>query len=696
MSRGAVARSLTALFGLVVSLSINFHSFIADFNLVPGDRGDARLVIFTLEHWFKVFQGREAFYVLQMFYPDRLALGYADGLFLFSFPYAIFRVVGLDYFTSYQLLFVFMTMLGYATCLWLLQRALRLDLPFAALGAILLTSLNSVQFQAEIGKLLAFYFYPILLGLLYIYSRIRKRSGWQAWLSLNLFVGLLGLLFFTSYYPAWFFLFTLLLFAVVRFAVSWLSRGIRATVAGVVGFTRASWLQLLVSTTVLIISLIPFGLTYAPVVLSHSSRSFGLVLDFAPSVRDLINVSDRNYLWSPLLTWFHFKFGNREVQMGSPLLVLALFMFFYLRQLVFARRKAAAAASQHDDFIVALSTTAFVIPALIIKYHNVSLWYVVYSLVPGASALRAVGRYLIIVDMIVVVAVVYALNEAFTRLAAARAHTRRPLLGGFVILAAVLVAEQANGAAYRLDKADQLAFMGEYRAPGTPCATFFINNSPSADLPVGYYQLDAMMISMKLGIPTVNGYSGFAPAEVFTMVPTGAEYKYEILKWLQGNGSAAGICELDYRSKSFLPVDVASEYQKYLQLDRQGYLEAFSALFSAAQRFLVDKNPLSNLYPQYLEEHGYLRTSFGYQPGASYRWMQNRYSLGERSFGNIPCVGIGIVGTYDEIRGIIDGYGPRAIQIFFPDPQPLVPDVAVPGDTRGELLMLFPVEGLSH
>ena len=68
--------------------------------------------------------------------------------------------------------------------------------------------------------------------------------------------------------------------------------------------------------------------------------------------------------------------------------------------------------------------------------------------------------------------------------------------------------------------------------PGTDCRAFFIDNPASTDLPVGYYQLDAMMIAMKVGIPTVNGYSGFAPNEAFTMVPTGAEYKYRILQWL--------------------------------------------------------------------------------------------------------------------------------------------------------------------
>jgi hypothetical protein len=83
-----------ALGGLLVSLWINYHWYLPDFNMVAGDRGDTRLVVFTLEHWFRAFQGLEPFLRLQMFYPDPNALAYADGLFLFGLPYAALRAIG--------------------------------------------------------------------------------------------------------------------------------------------------------------------------------------------------------------------------------------------------------------------------------------------------------------------------------------------------------------------------------------------------------------------------------------------------------------------------------------------------------------------------------------------------------------------------------------------------------------------------
>ncbi len=167
-----------------MSLWINFHWYLPDFGFLPGDRGDTRLVVFTLEHWFRVFQGLEPFFRLQMFYPDPNALAYADGLFLFGLPYAAFRLVGMDYFSSYQLLLVCLTCVGYIAW-FVLRRVFRMATGPAALGAILLASLNALQLQADIGKLSAIHLFPVLLLLVWSYIGAKDRGEWRAFLGLT-------------------------------------------------------------------------------------------------------------------------------------------------------------------------------------------------------------------------------------------------------------------------------------------------------------------------------------------------------------------------------------------------------------------------------------------------------------------------------------------------------------------------------
>jgi hypothetical protein len=684
---------LPALAGLLLSLLVNFRSYLIDFNLVPGDLGDSRLMVFTLEHWFSVFRGQESFYSLRMFHPDPLALAYADGLFLFGIPYSALRALGLDYFTSYQLLLVFLTAVGYIAWLALLRRGLRLRASIAVLGAILLTSLNALQVQADIGKLTAVHFFPLLIWLLWL--SVEAKAGLSATLAAAGFAAGLGLLFFTSYYPAWFLFFTLILFAALAFLVEAFLLGPRIALSGFRRILGGRWQQLSLAVVVLLLSLAPFFATYAPLVASDASRQFSLVLEFTPTIQDVINVSPLNYIWSPVLRALAFDFRNREVQMGSPILVALLALITALALARRVHRQGWRDVSGRDRLLVLLAATALAIVVISVKVNEVSLWYLVYRVVPGASALRALGRILMIVDMIFIVLAICGLDDALSIMSSSRRVGAWYLTAGAAFIAAALVAEQVNAATFRLDKASQLSFMRRVRAPEAGCDAFYINHVAVDDLPIGYYQLDAIMIGMQLRIPTVNGYSGIEPHEAFRLAPMGVEYKYQILDWLQGRGATEGICELALRTSTFRPVDVAGEYEEARSGFQAELLGTFAELYEAAVDFLADGNSIMDLYPQYLQERGYLDASLGYETGPRYRWIQQRYWMGSHACGNKLCVGIGVVGRHADLSPVFERYGSRAKLVYFPDHNRLWDAESIADRTLGEALFIFPVDVLS-
>lgn len=681
--------------GLLLTLFINYHGYLTDFNLVPGDQGDTRLVVFTLEHWLAALDGSQAPLQLNMFYPDRLALGYADGLILFAVPYVVLRILGLDYFTSYQIVLALLTAFGYAMYLLLFRKVLKVGMPLAVVGSVVLTSLNSMQVQIDIGKLLAFHFWPALVLLLHWYSANGAQAGARAKLSLAAFSALLGLLFFTSYYAAWYFLFSAFVFAGVAFLWAAQRLGLRRAASDVWVFTRARRLDLGLAVLVFAVALLPFVLTYAPLIRSSAERSFDLVLGFTPTVRDLVNVSAQNIVWSPLLTALGFQYGNREVQLGSPLLALLLFAIFLATHLWRLIRKHPQSAT--DRWMLILSASAVALIVLGVKVRGASLWYFVYQLVPGASALRAEGRILMVVDMIVVVAVIQGLDSILRDRPFGRSGTGRAILDlGIGLICLSLIVEQVNGNTFRLDKSSQLAFMSGFEKPPRECRAFFIANPSQSDRPIGYYQLDAMMVSLKTGLPTVNGYSGITPDTAFTLVPSGVEYQYNIMNWLRANGTTQGICRLDYQSKAFASIDVNAEYARGLQGVRDQYLGRYLALFNGVRFFVQAGSDVSNLYPQYLEEHGYLDKSLGYKPGPQYHWIGDNFWLGTRACGNNQCPAIGVVGSYIEIEDIIEGFGAKASEVYFPLPTKYDPGKFISPDARGELLLIFPLWAFSQ
>jgi hypothetical protein len=115
----------------------------------------------------------------------------------------------------------------------------------------------------------------------------------------------------------------------------------------------------------------------------------------------------------------------------------------------------------------------------------------------------------------------------------------------------------------------------------------------------------------------------------------------------------------------------------------------FNTLFTSSQKFLSDVGNLSNLYPQYLESHGYLDKSFGgHQAGPANNWTQNSGWIGKWTCpdGKGECFGVGLLGDIDMLKPILDKYRSQALQIFFPYPKVYSPDSK---ETNGQLLMIF-------
>ncbi len=49
--------SLAIAIGLLGLWQFHIPQFASNFDKFPGDRGDARLVAYLMEHWYQVFQG---------------------------------------------------------------------------------------------------------------------------------------------------------------------------------------------------------------------------------------------------------------------------------------------------------------------------------------------------------------------------------------------------------------------------------------------------------------------------------------------------------------------------------------------------------------------------------------------------------------------------------------------------------------
>ncbi len=121
----------------------------------------------------------------------------------------------------------------------------------------------------------------------------------------------------------------------------------------------------------------------------------------------------------------------------------------------------------------------------------------------------------------------------------------------------------------------------------------------------------------------------------------------------------------------------------------------FNTLYDAANQYVTkNKKNLSNLYPFYLEQHGYLSTHFGgfAKSSPKFNWTKNGGWVGPWP-GKQLQYGVGYVTTLAGATPIFDHYKQIANRIYFPYPHVFSAASAksMNAKTEGQLLIIFPM-----
>jgi hypothetical protein len=139
------------------------------------------------------------------------------------------------------------------------------------------------------------------------------------------------------------------------------------------------------------------------------------------------------------------------------------------------------------------------VPCTLLFYGHDSLWLAYCGIIPGAVAIRAVGRVALII--LVPAAVGFACLVDFLM------QRRRTAMGWAIAL--VCLGEQGV-TTKTFSAAENRALIERLRGQVDRGRVAFYYH-PIDDLPFYRHHLDAMWASLASGVPTVNGYSGHTP-----------------------------------------------------------------------------------------------------------------------------------------------------------------------------------------
>ena len=519
------------------------------FDRIPGNVGDARWYTYIAEHWYQVFHGQADLLSPGMFYPVKGILGYSETMFVHALPYAGLRLAGMDMFSAVAAPLVLFSFLNYVTCFFLLRRVLGLNAVASVAGAMFF-AFNSPRFNhAGHYNYQASFFLPIVIAcVVRLVQRQVSRTQRQAFVLLAVAALSLALQFVASTYQGWFFAFWSCLFLVVVFSV-------RSTRRAAIEIVRRFWLALAGGAVVFMIGLAPLLLTYTPVRAFAGPRSYDLVNKLTPDAWSLIQMGERNYVWgdvSAALSRLHPLFSTEHnVGIGLvPSLAFLALILWAIRTIVDDIRvpKSEAVTPEIPRLsLAALILATALLYAIAMKYWGGgSPWSVVHKVVPGADGMRVTARHVLVLALPMSIAFAVVVHRAMEAISTHQAPlARRSLTAGLLALVAFGIVEQF-GRVPTFDAKKELSRM-EALAASLPldCAAFYAAAAP-ARKPVKHEdQIDAMLVSIIRGVPTVNGYTAHDPEGWSLRGVEAPDYEQRVAQWIARNHVTGRVCRLE-------------------------------------------------------------------------------------------------------------------------------------------------------
>jgi hypothetical protein len=474
---------------------------------LPGDAIDNRLNNFVLEHGYRCLAsgGIVSFWHAPMFYPAPGATGWSDTHLGMLPVYALFRAVGFSPESAFLGYFLVPFILNFAATAWAVRR-LGFGPVGAAAGAYIFAF--GLALVAQVTHVQLFPRFLVPPAVVFAWEFLREPRSWRLAAVAACFAGQFYLTAYIAYFLA------LLLatggaIAVIRFRreLPWkelLRPG------------RRVWMSRTKILVLAAVAVLPLGVFHA---LTAGKLPIEVLRSFAPRPGSWLTPADPTAALPELgeATGLAERTYGGEHQLCPglvPLTAVAIGLFAIVRPGRFGERRSVVAVVAWSALLLGLLVTRFG-----------EVWpYELAMKLPGTTGIRAIGRIVLVLLFPAAIATA-ALAESLVRGASRVGRVPAALVA--VTILAVIVGEQWLTSTEGVRKSDweprrysrdltlarQARLTDAIRQHPAPRLVYVF---PSAAGPGALdrvvLQLEAMRAAQDLGLPTVNGYSGyFAP-----------------------------------------------------------------------------------------------------------------------------------------------------------------------------------------
>ena len=500
-----------------------FHNILFNDSLI-GYRIDGRLVTFLTEHWYEVFQGRELWTELPCFYPADHVLAYSDMMLLFAFPYCLLRILGSDMYTALKMTAIFFHVLGSCQLYYFMRKYVKTPNVVSLFTVICFSFSNGYNFISGNIQMFTLSLLPMLLILFGFYMKnLKSRRRHIAAIACVVW---LSLLFYTAFYVGYFvclFLGIMILTGLVSYVIFCKQPWMRERSKN---FFQ-HWKEHICYLLLFVLLMLPFVYIYLPALKSFGGREWEDVLTMFPTWRNICMLNEK----SEDLAGFNPEIYNYKT--GFPLIDLAIYGLLGIWLFRVLVKKIKEDRFQIKDYLLFWGLLTVVISfLLIIKVKGITLWWLVYHFIPGASAIRAVIRWLNFISL--PMAILFGGMMAYL-IKGKKQWMQYLIVAG---ISSILFCSNycVTGIASGWSVSEELSFEENVASPPDDCKILcVVDLGKTTNVASQELQMDAWAIALKYHLKTVNGYSGQQPEGWNIQNLQDADVGREVWKWLEIN-----------------------------------------------------------------------------------------------------------------------------------------------------------------
>lgn len=466
-------------FFLIISLLIaHYPIFFSFFKQMQTDPGDTRFNNYILEHIHQYLFGNvKSFSSPQFFYPHKNTLYFSDPLIFFYPFYGIFRFCGFEYDTSFQLFMILSTILNFSFSFFLFHKIDK-DKPFFnGFGACFFSSANMRLSQIGHQQLLPnIYILLCFISLFLIYKNFKENSR-----NTKIYIFLFFISFLFQAWSGFYNFYSLFLYLLFFFILILILKSKEFIL-----FFKKYFLYLSISFLFFIILLIPYINKTKTIKKELGKRPIKEVYTMLPKWNSYFYLGEGNLIHKKLniSKLFTYEKASHEHRLGLGFLTTGIFLI--------------STYSLRKNILLKLNIFVILIFFFITFYipPEFTIWKIIYDTLPGANALRAITRLILILLLPISFILLTFLKKMNIKIS--------------LVLCFIILMEQINCIPsyekYEIRKdVESISELAK------------LNKVPFFYSPLfgkeqfWKYQMDAQWASILSGVPTLNGYSGNQP-----------------------------------------------------------------------------------------------------------------------------------------------------------------------------------------